>query len=277
VQGASPQQPNDVTVTLTGTNFTQGSNVVITPSTGITQYGATFSATSITTHFVIASNAPTTARTVTVGTSGGTTAGVTFTVVTKPPAPTLTSITPNTGTRGNTVVGVHLVGTNFSSAGLGVTLNGSGVTATNVQYQSATLVTADFVVDSGATLGNHRVTVTTAGGTTTAVVNFNVTNPPKPTLTSITPISGTRGTTVTVTFTGTNFATNVPTGGSAINISGAGNTVATRITPTITSATSTQLVVSIVIGSAAATGSHFVSVTTPGNNNTTAAQTFTVN
>ena len=81
--------------------------------------------------------------------------------------------------------------------------------------------------------------------------------------------------TVNVTFTGTNFATNLPTGGSAINISGSGNTTATRITPTITSATSTQLVVSIVIGSAATTGSHFVSVTTPGNQ-TTAAKTFTV-
>jgi hypothetical protein len=259
-------QGTTVVVTLTGTNFTAGSNVVITPSTGITQFGATFSATSITTSFQIAGHAPTTARTVTVGTSGGTTAGVTFTVIAKPPAPTLTSITPNTGTRGNTVA-VTLVGTNFSAAGLGVTVSGTGVTATNVTYVDAAHVTANLVVDANASLNNggaRNVTVTTAGGTSGSRT-FTISNPPTATLTSISPTSGTHGTTVNVTFTGTNFTT----AGSSINISGTG------VTPTITSATPTQLVATFVITSGAATGSRFVSVTTP--RNTTATKTFTVN
>jgi sarcosine oxidase gamma subunit len=70
---------------------------------------------------------------------------------------------------------------------------------------------------------------------------------------------------VTVTLTGTNFTT----AGTAINISGSG------VTWTVTSATPTQLVASFVVASGAATGSRFVSVTTP--RNTTAALTFTVN
>jgi hypothetical protein len=276
VQGAN------VTVTLTGTNFTAGSNVVISVpgggQVGITQSNATFSATSITTTFNISGTATVGPRNVTVSTAGGTTAAVTFTVTVKPPAPTLTSVTPNTGTRGNTVA-VALVGTGFSGGNLAVNVSGSGVSVTNVNVVDDAHLTANFVIDSNASLNNggaRNVTVSTTSGTSGART-FTLSNPPKPTLTSISPTLGARGTTVNVTFTGTNFATNLPAGGSSINISGSGNTTATRITPTITSATSTQLVVSIVIGSAAATGSHFVSVSTPGNGNTTSAQTFTVN
>jgi Quinohemoprotein amine dehydrogenase, alpha subunit domain III/IPT/TIG domain len=271
-------QGTTVSVTLTGTNFTAGSNVVIS-GTGVTQFGATFSPTSITTNFVIAANATLGARTVTVGTSGGTSAGVTFTVVAKPTTPTLTSISPITGTRGNTVA-VTLTGTNFSAAGLAVNLSrtfgtgATGVTVTNLTFVNSTTVTANFVIDANAPLVFGvmlvNVSVTTAGGTTGNQI-FTVTNPALATLTSISPTSGARGTTVAVTFTGTNFTT----AGSSINISGQGATAATQITPTITSATSTQLVVSFVIGSGVTTGSHFVSVTTP--RNTTVTRTFTVN
>jgi hypothetical protein len=164
-------------------------------------------------------------------------------------------------------VAVTLVGTNFSAAGLAVNVSGSGVTATNVTYVDATHVTANLVVDANASLNNggaRNVTVTTAGGTSGSRT-FTISNPPTATLTSISPTSGTHGTTVNVTFTGTNFTT----AGSSINISGTG------VTPTITSATPTQLVASFVITSGAATGSRFVSVTTP--RNTTATKTFTVN
>jgi hypothetical protein len=255
-------QGTTVAVTLTGTNFTAGSNVVIS-GTGITQFGATFSPTSITTNFVIAGTATVGDRTVTVATAGGITAPVTFTVVAKPPVPTLTSIVPNTGTRGNTVT-VSLNGTNFSAAGLAVTVSGTGVTATNVNYVSPTQVTASFVVAPNANLGGRNVRVTTAGGTS-GPQTFTVTNPPIATLTSIAPTSGARGATVTVTLTGTNFTT----AGTSINISGTG------VTSTITSATSTQLVASVVISSTAATTTRTVNVTTP--RNTTTSQNFKVN
>jgi hypothetical protein len=258
-------QGTTVAVTLTGTNFTAGSLITVSGG-GINQFGAQYSATSITTNFVIAGNATLGARNVTVTTAGGVTAPVTFTIVVKPPAPTLTSITPNTGSRGNTVA-VTLVGTNFSAAGLAVNVSGTGVAATNVTYVDAAHVTANLVVDANASLNNggaRNVTVTTAGGTSGSRT-FTISNPPTATLTSISPTSGTHGTTVNVTFTGTNFTT----AGSSINISGTG------VTPTITSATPTQLVATFVITSGAATGSRFVSVTTP--RNTTATKTFTVN
>jgi len=266
-------QGTTVAVTLTGSNFTAGSNVMIS-GTGITQFGATFSPTSITTNFVIAGNATLGARTVTVGTSGGTTAALTFTVVAKPPTPTLTSISPITGSRGSTVA-VTLTGTNFSAAGLAVNVSraagtgATGVTVTNLTFVSATQVTANFVIDPNASLDILglrvlNVSVTTAGGTTGNVL-FTLTNPATATLTSIAPTSGARGGTVTVTLTGTNFTA----AGTSINISGTG------VTPTITAATPTQLTASFVITSGAATGARFVSVTTP--RNTTATKTFTVN
>jgi hypothetical protein len=255
-------QGTAVVVTLTGTNFTAGSNVVIS-GTGITQFGATFSATSITTTFTIAANAPLGARNVTVGTAGGTTAALTFTVVAKPPVPTLTSITPNSGARGNTVA-VTLVGTNFSAAGLGVNVSGTGVTATNVTFVDATHVTANLVIAPTASLTGRNVTVTTAGGTSGSRT-FTVNNPGVATLTGINPTSGLHGTTVTVTLTGSNFTTT----GTTINISGAG------VTPTITAVTPTQLTVSFVIASNAATTTRFVNVTTP--RNTTGSLQFKVN
>jgi len=254
-------QGTTVAVTLTGTNFTPGSNVTIS-GTGITQFGATFSATSITTNFVIATGATVSNRTVMVATAGGTTATVNFMVTAKPPTPTLASIAPNRGTRGSTVA-VTLTGTNFSAAGLTVNVSGVGVTATNVTFVSATRVTANFVVDPNTTLGGRNVTVTTAGGTTVART-FTVANPPAPRLTSIAPTSGLRGSTVTMTLTGSNFT---PTG-TSIN-------VGDGITLTITSVTPTQIVASFVIPSTAATGTQFVNVTTPGG--TTATRTFTVN
>jgi hypothetical protein len=257
VQGAT------VAVTLTGTNFTAGSLITIS-GTGISQFGAQYSATSITTNFVIAGNATLGARNVTVTTAGGVTAPVTFTIVAKPPAPTLTSIVPSTGTRGSTVA-VTLNGANFSAAGLAVNVTGTGVTVTNVTYVSATQVTASFVIAPNASTSNRNVTVTTAGGTSGSRT-FTVSNPPRPTFTGMTPAAGNRGTTVTVTLTGTNFTT----AGSSINISGSG------VTPTITSATSTQLVASFVIASNASTGGRFVNITTPGGTSA-ATRTFTVN
>jgi hypothetical protein len=257
VQGAT------VAVTLTGTNFTAGSTINISGG-GVGQFGPQYSPTSITTNFIIAGNATLGDRTVTVTTAGGVTAPVTFTIVAKPPAPTLTSITPNTGFRGNTVAVVTLAGTNFSAAGLAVNVSGTGVTVTNVTYVSATQVTASFVIAPNASTSNRNVTVTTAGGTSGSRT-FTVSNPPPPTLTGISPTSGAHGTTVTVTLTGTNFTT----AGTSINISGGG------VTATITSATSTQLVANFVITSGAALTQRTVNVTTP--RGTTGNRTFTVN
>jgi hypothetical protein len=246
----------NVAVTLTGTNFTAASNIVISGGGGVNQFGYVFvSSTQLTTNFAIDSGAIPGPRTVTVGTSGGVSGSVTFTILAKPLPATLSKIAPNTGTRGSTVA-VTLTGTNFTQAGLGVNVSGTGVTVSNVTYVSPTQVTANLAINSFASFANQgqrNVTVTTAGGTS-GPVTFTLSNPPAPTLTGISPAAGTHGTTVQVTLTGTNFTL----AGSQIFVSGNG------VTPTITSATPTQLVANFVITNGAARTSRQVSVGTAG-------------
>ena len=86
-----------------------------------------------------------------------------------------------------------------------------------------------------------------------------------PTLTSITPASGTQGATVAVTLAGTNL-----TGASAVTVSGTG--VACGITGT---PTATAVAANCTITAAAATGARTVTVTTPGG--TSGTVSFTVN
>ena len=85
-------------------------------------------------------------------------------MLTPPPdAPTLTSVSPNQGIRGETVA-VELTGTNFVVGATTVNVDGDGVTVNNVDVSSSTSLTANFVLDPAAA-GPRTVTVTTAGGT----------------------------------------------------------------------------------------------------------------
>ena len=80
-----------------------------------------------------------------------------------PAAPTISSITPSTGTIG-TAVPVTIVGTNLASD---VVINaGPNITVNNITVVSATQVTATFNIAATATPGQANVTVTTPGGTT---------------------------------------------------------------------------------------------------------------
>ncbi len=89
------------------------------------------------------------------------------------------------------------------------------------------------------------------------------TTTPAPTLTSIAPTSGARGTSVPVTLTGTNLA-----GATAVNVSGTGVTVgALTVTPTTITTT-------LTITYTATLGARTVSITTPGGTSNTV--TFTV-
>ena len=108
------------------------------------------------------------------------------------------------------------------------------------------------------------MTVTTAGGTS-APQGFTINLPP-PTLTSVAPNQGTRGTTVAVTLTGTNFVA----GATVVNVSGADVTATNVVVVSPTSLTA-----SVVLDPAAAVGARTVTVTTAGG--TSGAQTFTIN
>ncbi len=90
--------------------------------------------------------------------------------------------------------------------------------------------------------------------------------PGAPTLTSLSPNQGIRGTTVAVTLTGTNFIA----GGTTVTVSGTGITVTG-----VTVSSNTSLTANFALDAAAALGARNVTVTTAGG--TSAALSFTVN
>jgi hypothetical protein len=176
-------------------------------------------------------------------------------------APTLTSIVPNTGLRG-TAVPVTLTGTNLTGA-FAVNITGTGVTVSNLVVVSATSVTATFTITNTAPATARNVTVSTPGGVTNAVT-FTVTAPPPPTLTSITPTSGARGTSVTVTFNGTNLS-------GAFAVTGIGALIPVT---NLTVVSPTQVTATLNISRAAPLGIRNLGITTPGGTSNT--EVFTV-
>src|SRR5450432_1509465 len=176
--------------------------------------------------------------------------------------PTLTSLSPSSGTQG-AAVNVTLTGTNFI-AGATVGGSGTGLTVSNPVVVSATQMTATFTLASTAATGGHSIFVTTSAGNSnvqTFIVNASTL---LPTLTLVSPSSGTQGAAVNVTLTGTNFATGatVGGGGTGLTVSNVVVVSATRITATFT------------LTATAATGGHNIFVTTGGGNSN--VQTFTV-
>ncbi|WP_460504359.1 IPT/TIG domain-containing protein, partial [Hymenobacter agri] len=171
-----------------------------TGATAVTFNGtvATFAVNSAT---QITATVPTGATTgpVTVTTAGGTSNGLSFTVL--PPAPTLTNLSSSSGPTGTSVT---ITGTNLTGA-TAVSFNG---TSASFVVNSATQITA--TVPAGATTG--LVTVTTPGGTSNGLA-FTVAAP-APTLSSLSPGSGPVGTSVVITGTGFTGATAVTFNGT---------------------------------------------------------------
>ncbi len=246
-----------VTVTLTGSNLI--GVTAINAGSGITVNGINVpSATQITATFAIAASTTTGVQNVTVTTPGGTSNALTFNI-TAPPAPTLSSINPNSGQLGATVPvtlsGTNLTGATAINAGLGIMV--SGLTAVN-----SGLIDATFSISASASTGNRNVTVVTPGGTSNSVA-FTIALSPGPVLNSIAPISGTVGTTVPVTLSGSNLG-----GATAIN-AGAGIAIGG-----LNVLGDTQLIANFVIAPGAAAGNYPVTVTTP--NGTSNAVPFAV-
>ena len=165
VSPGSGVQGTTVNATLTGTNFVTGAgNTTVTVSgAGVTVSNVLVnSATSLTADFVIASGAATGSRTVTVATSTGSSGTRTFNV-NSALAPTLASVSPNSGNKGQ-FLGVTLTGTNFVS-GATVAVSGGNVDVINVTVVNSTTITASFGIQPSAAAGTRSVTVTTSEGT----------------------------------------------------------------------------------------------------------------
>jgi large repetitive protein len=190
--------------------------------------------TTVTATFTITAIAAQTARNVTVTTPGGTSNAVTFTIV----APVLGSVTPNSGLRG-TAVPVTIAGSGFSAA-TGVTVSGTGVTVSSFTVVSDAQITATFNITTTATLGSgHNVQVVVAGGNT-GTLPFTVLGP---TLSSIAPGTGARGTAVPVTLTGTHLstATGATVSGTGVTVSNFAVVNDTTVTATLTVASNATL------------------------------------
>jgi len=218
-------------VTITGTNFASGAtvtfggtaatNVVVVGSTSITAKTPAGTAGAVT---VTVSNPG--------GQSGSLTSGFTYVLG----VPTVTSVTPNTGsTAGGTAV--TIAGTNFIA---GATVTFGGTAATNVVVVNSTSITATTPV---GTAGAVTVTVTVSGQSGNLTNGFTYVL--IPTVTSVAPNAGpiTGGTAVTIT--GTNFAAGATVtigGNAAINVVVVGSTSITATTPGGTAGTATVTV-----------------------------------
>ena len=209
--------PIDTIVTITGTNFSA------TASSDTVQFNgtaATISSAS-TTQLVVTVPWGSTTGPICVQVSSGT-AGCSSSNFTLQP-PTITSFTPTSGLTGTSVT---ITGTNFSTTPNYTLVSFNGKNATINSVTSTQLVAT---VPTGATTGPIYVYV--AALTAMSSSNFTV---PAPTITSFTPTSGPVGTVVTIT--GTNFSTTLANDSVYFYYGG---------TAVVTSATSTQLVVTV--------------------------------
>jgi LmbE family N-acetylglucosaminyl deacetylase len=154
--------------------------------------------------------------------------------------PTVTSVTPNAGsTAGGTAVSI--VGTGFTGA---TAVKFGGSNAANYRVVSATQITA---TTPAHVAGSVAVAVTTSGGTGSLPTGYTYVTPP--TVSSVSPASGT------------------PAGGMTVTISGANLTGASKVTFGGTNATNYAVVSATRITAttpAHAAGSVTVAVTTSG-------------
>jgi hypothetical protein len=144
------------TVSITGSGFVNGATVAIS-GTGITVNSVTFNnATRITANITVAIDAAIGPRDITVtNPNAGTRTCLGCLTVTA--NPTATSLTPPTRAIGT--AGTHTInGTGFVS-GATVLVSGTGVTASNIIFNSPTQLTVTLTVAPGALVGPRNITV----------------------------------------------------------------------------------------------------------------------
>lgn len=125
-----------------------------------------------------------------------------------PSGPTVSSISPTSGTTlGGTTV--TITGTNFTGT---VTVTVGGVAATEVRVSGTTSLTA---ITPAHAAGTVDVVVAASTGTATLTSGFAYVTPPGPTVSAVTPVSGSTAGGTALTITGANFAT-----GASVTVGG---------------------------------------------------------
>ncbi len=232
-------------VTLSGTGFLAGATVTVGGT------AATVTALTSTTITAVTPAHAAGAASVVVTNPGGLSATAPSSFTYQPPAPTVTSLTPLTGpTTGGTPV--TLSGTGFL-AGATVTVGGTAATVTALTGTTITAVTPAHAA------GAASVVVTNPGGLSATAPSSFTYQPPAPTVTSLTPLTGptTGGTPVTLSGTGFLAGATVTVGGTAATVTALTGTTITAVTP------------------AHAAGAASVVVTNPGGLSATAPSSFT--
>jgi hypothetical protein len=164
--------------------------------------------------------------------------------------PTVTSTSPSSRGQGATNQTIAIKGTNYQS-GAQASFSGSGITVDSTSFVSATEVTANISISSGATPGGRTVTVTnpdTSTGTSSGNV-FTVNAGPN--VTSTSPSSRGQGASgQTVKIIGTGFASGATASfGSGISVE------------STTFVSATELSAKITVEAGATTGARTVTVT----------------
>jgi len=209
-----------------------------------------------------------------VTTAGGTnlTSTTKFTVTTS--VPTVTALSPSTGSN-LSATAVTITGTGFfggigSSTVTGVRLDdGANTNLTGVTTISDVTIRAS--VPAGVAVGSYNVKVTAAGGTNlTSTTKFTVTTS-VPTVTVLSPSTGSNLSATAVTITGTGFFGGV--GSSTVtgmNLDDGANTILTSVTVV------SNVTIRASVPAGVAVGSYNVKVTAAGGTNLTSTTKFTV-
>ena len=271
VAPTSGSSAGGTTITITGTNLTATSSVTVggTAATSV----SVVSATSVT---AVTPAGTAGAKDVVLTTIGGSvtkTGGFTFEGT---PVPVISSISPTSGpTSGGTTI--TITGTGFTAA---TSVKFGNAAATSFVVSSATQIAA--VTPAGTVGAPLEVSVTTAGGVATLPSAFTYT--PLPTISSVSPNSGSTLGATAITITGTNLtgATSLTIGGVATTFTGVSSTTITAVTPAGTAGPAKDIVV-ITAGGTATKPAAFtyialptIGTVTPASGPTSGATTITI-
>ncbi|WP_263419180.1 beta strand repeat-containing protein [Terriglobus albidus] len=208
-----PAGSTTVTLTVTGTGFTASTQIVLNGVTETTSYisstelRATISTAQLATGAILNLSLKDGAKVIAADTSNN--------VQVSNPVPTVTTLSPGNILVGSAATDVTVSGTNFVS-GVALSVNGSPRTTT---YVSATQLTANLTANDFANATPLLLNVVNPqpGGGASGTIAFSVNNP-APTITSVSPNTGSAGsaaTTVTITGSGFVAGTNLLVNGAA--------------------------------------------------------------
>jgi uncharacterized delta-60 repeat protein len=265
--------------TITGTNFAPGlTTVSFTNQTTGAPINVTIlnsvTSTQIIGNITIPANTPTGPCQVNVTTVDGGAAPkpVTFTV-TATAAPSISSVTPPTGTK-NSVVAFTVTGTNFDPAGTSVNIidSTSGtILPTSLISVTGTKIIGSVTIPTSVPAGVYSLQVTTVnGGTVNKLQVFTIMSLPLPVMNTLTPATGVLNSTVSFTLVGNYFLNS----GTVVLLRSAGTTI--NATPTLTGVNTTTITGSFAINDTTTTGSYTLYVITNGGGINSKANAFTI-